>query len=297
MNNLYHPLRSNSRWILVCEGKGDATFLSQIISLFEPDIRIYHANGKQNVKPLRNVLIPAVSVIDRDFDILPEEAEQSNQSSQSHYWIRHDIEGYLIYPDWLWQFIEAIRPQQNSKYLPHDKNVIQTHLIEAAKNLIPDHAGRHTLMWLTQQLNLSRLQVALSNHIIGNAGFNNASDWENEIKHHIQKLNSFDLVTSIKQIDIYQQYRQLTDYYSQMAQSIETIQKNFSGKRLLAILASNWMIKARNQKSSQDFIRDTVVSYASNHAKFIKSQNQRLSDDPRLGDFGRLASKITGREV
>lgn len=297
MNNIYHPLRGNSRWILVCEGKEDATFLSQVISLFEPDIRIYHANGKQNVKPLRNTLIPAVSVIDRDFDTLPEEAKHINQSAQSLYWIRHDIEGYLIYADWLWQFVEAIRPQQNSKYLPNSEDEIQKNIIETTINLIPDHAGRHTLRWLAQQLNLSRFQISLSNHIIGNAGFNNASDWETEIKNHVQKLNSFDLKPPIKQIDIYQQYQQFTNHYTYMAQSIETIQENFSGKRILAILASNWMVKARNQKSPQDFIRDALVSYARNHAIALKSQNKRLSDDPRLGDFGRLASKIISRDI
>jgi len=307
MNN-YHPLRlMTGKFVLICEGKEDSDLLNAILSPFISDFSIYYANGKESVAKLRGILQPAISIVDRDFNYLPSEIKME---SNELFWLRHDIEAYLLYPDWLFEVTQKIQAtiKYSLKNLPVNPNVIENQLVEIANNLIIDHAGRKTTDWLNQEINKLNPHFPINRqHIKGGAEVSDLSNWnklfqefENNLLSSPQKLG-----LAIKNINIWDKFDEYQQIYSNASKNLDTILRFFSGKRLLKMIIQKWGLKKLGESSeltkkpidSFNYIQKELTEIAKNHAIAIKAQNQNLSDDPRLGDFGWLASKITGRNI
>ena len=122
-------------------------------------------------------------------------------------------------------------------------------------------------------------------------------EFENDLLNSPQKL---DLV--VKNINIWDKFGEYQQIYSNASKNLDTTLRFFSGKRLLKMLIQKWhlkQVKKSNETTKEpiDILKEELIKLAQSHALAIKSQNKRLSDDPRLGDFGRLASKITSQEI
>ncbi|GEM_PF-2400287 len=307
MNNNFHPLRPTGGYVLVCEGKEDVSLLNGVLSPFMSNFSIFYAEGKENVAKLRGILQPSVSIVDRDFNYLPDEVKTRFDKKPESYWSRHDIEAYLIYPDWLFDTLQQLqkKPDYLLKNLPSTPNVIENQLYEIANTLIIDHAGRKTTEWLTQEINKLTPQFPINRQLIkGGAESSNLDVWnvlfqefENDLLNSPQKL---DLV--VKNINIWDKFGEYQQIYSNASKNLDTTLRFFSGKRLLKMLIQKWhlkQVKKSNETTKEpiDILKEELIKLAQSHALAIKSQNKRLSDDPRLGDFGRLASKITSQEI
>ncbi|MCU0479868.1 MAG: DUF4435 domain-containing protein [Anaerolineae bacterium] len=295
----YHPLRPIGR-VLVCEGKDDVSFINGVLGSSIQNLNIYAANGKSNVKTLAHILSPVTSIVDRDFDVLPNEI-QDNWNTQDHnlHWIRHDIEAYLLYPDWLLQFAQRYRENINprSRFLPVSETEVEEGIIEVSNNLVADHAGRHTISWIKKIVNHHeyRLEFNLDKKSIqSGASFSLDAEWRIELqKYHEILRNAPQRFIPLTQVDVLKYYEEMLLVYSDATKTSIQIQQYFSGKRILEHFTQKWHIESRNNKKPVDVLRDALIELAINYAKQIT----RLSDDPRLGDFGRLASKIISRDI
>lgn len=96
-NKIRHALAPKEGRILVCEGKEDVLLLNGILSHFAPDIYVVQAGGKRSVSLMAQLCRPAVYIVDRDFDLSPDEATITfNEQKPRTIWVRQDLEAYLI---------------------------------------------------------------------------------------------------------------------------------------------------------------------------------------------------------
>lgn len=299
-----HPLRPKEGYILVCEGQSDAQFIHSIWRGI-PQVTIYHANGHDAVQMLAKILEPSVYILDRDFDKSFEEAKATLQPGKPYTcWPRHDIEGYLLYPDWFMEYMNQVKNSSDAKFSirssPQNEEIIANDIKAVAENLVADHAGLKTLKALNHYIGPSFQFSAklVKGKIKRGAEASTRDDWEQFLIEEVERLGSVakDFDAKISTFSLLDTYHQHLAYYGEWAKELPTIQNHFSGKRIFQSLTLKWR-HSSSPDSSRDpwqLLRDNMISVASNYSLGLQGQ---LSDDSYLGDFGRLAKKITGQDL
>ncbi len=290
-----HPLRPKENSVLVCENKKDAEFVGSIILKYGPNIYITYGDGVEKLPKLAAILAPAFYIRDRDFDYSVKDATDSYSNKKPKLiWTHIDIEGYLIHSDWLWRCVQFFK---NGKYplagsLPSSQAKIETDLRAIAERLIPDHAGRRTCCLINQSLGINKrgsfgVPQGISKKT--SIAISSQTDWEAKLLTNakVVKQNLIDASNSSKFTDIIDDYRNQIKIYNGFSKSHPEIRLHFSGEKILRILAHQWGV-------NWEMIRQKLIEYAINHSQTITT---KLSDDPRLADFGHIAFKLTGKKV
>lgn len=299
-----HPLRPKEGYILVCEGNDDAVFLNGILSKPEysnnTNLSIFNAEGSQNVPLLASILSPSVYIRDRDFDIDFDQAEASfDVKKPLTTWKRHDMESYLVYPDWLFRVATDAQssPTLSIRNVPENEDDIRQQIHQIAKLLVIDHAGRKTLALMTKQLNYdAHFQYrVLRNQIKGGAETSDREDWEKLLLMETQRiqseLNNATGITTLQ--DVIDEFRTQIEFYDSVTDNFELLQQEFSGKRIIQMLAKKWNLTGGKGKPWK-VIQGGLLNHVRN---YMNSQDGFLSDDVRLGDVGLLASKVLGKKT
>jgi hypothetical protein len=297
-----HPLRPKENYILVCEGPSDLQLLQSILQKFVPDLTVYYAEGGQNVKPLANVLKSSYYIIDRDFKKSYAEATKTLKSKEPQtIWPRHDIECYLLYPDWLLGAIRKIQEARNFRSPPSSEQDIGKSIIEIADSFIADHAGRKTLDTMSKTAGKRNIFDAKPDKSIvqGGAEASDRKSWESclvqETDRICQAAQSLGNNIELTQTAVLKLYDEQVEQYTQWAQNITTIRDEFSGKRVLQALAQKWGTPGGKSPKTKPWqlLRNIVIEEAIDYNHHIS----KLNENPRLGDFGNIAKKITGNDV
>lgn len=295
-----HPLRPKSDSILICEGISDFEFINPLFNHFTPKIYVIYGNGNENLAKVAAIFQPASFYVrDRDFVFSVQDAQASYLSEKPRcIWTHSDLESYLIYSDWLWQAVQDLSTQHNAiTKPPSSKQAIEAEIFAIAQNLIIEYAGRHTVEIIDQSLYLAkrgRFTVPPSIKTTSNQ-----HDWEQGLMSQAQRLhNALQIAANnpdlANVLNIY--HTHIQDYQS-YARSLESIRLHFSGKHILHFLALSWEIKGKTKNKDKleawEILRRHLQDYALTYGKSL----QQLSNDSRLGDFGRVASKITGQVI
>jgi hypothetical protein len=305
MTTKYHPLRPKHGSVLICEDKNDSDFVSAIIRHRTIEITVTHGKGRDTLPKLAVILQPAFYIWDRDFGFSVTDAKATYNDSfrkSRLVWSHVDIESYLLYPDWLFKFIQnAPTSYIKISHPPKAQINVENNLKELASDLVPDHAGRRTVEIVNHSLNMrKRGGFGVPSGILNGRKLSSRADWEKGLESQVKILqnnlqtgaNAPELSTILS---IYAE--QITEYQSFVA-SFEDIRVNFSGKRILQLLANKWGVVGkrvkRNKLRNWEIIRKRLITYADDYSKEISPP---LKDDIRLGDFGKVASKLTGKEI
>jgi hypothetical protein len=300
-----HPLRPQEDFILVCEGESDFLFLSGIFGEFVAhqsapvSIYIVQAGGEKNVRTLANILEPAVWVRDRDFRLSVAEAQATlREKSRKTYWPCQDVEGYLLYEDWLLNAVRSIRqaPKMATLYVPADAQEVMGTILQAARSLVVYHAGSHTCQELTHLVGPRQkycVRVPPNGEAIDDQAWRQhlVSESARLIAEGKQLVASPGLVAD----NVLRRFEQHLQQYTVWAKDADAVRIHFSGKRIFQILASKWQAGITGHKYSWEKLREEVQKQATDYVRFIRGA--LMSDDPRLGDIGLLASKIVGRKI
>jgi hypothetical protein len=302
---LSHPLRPKENFILVCEGPSDLQFLQGIWNNFAPEISVYHAGGHRNVRLLADVLTPSVYILDRDFSKTLSEAHTTLEpGNRFTLWPRQNIECYLLYPDWLQATVEEIqrfRSRQPFGSPPSTQEQIEQSIIELAVSFIPDHAGRRTLNELTSIIGPQNLFSAKAdrNVLSDGANANDQQMWESYLVQETHRLReqgkNLTGEDKLEDAAVIARYHNHIEQYRTWTNNLDLIRNEFSGKRFFQALALKWGLRGtKTGKKPWEVLRDVTIEQAVEYCEHISSQ---LTNDPRLGDFGQLAKKVTNREI
>jgi hypothetical protein len=297
-----HPLRPKEGYILVCEGNDDAVFLNGILSKPEysnnTNLSIFNAGGSQNVPLLASILSPSVYIRDRDFDTDFAQAKDSLVSTDRFtVWKRHDMESYLIYPDWLFQVVIDAQssPKLSIRNAPENEDDVYQQIQHMANQLVFDHAGHKTLALMTKRLGTVHLQYKLNRQIVsGGAVASEQDDWERLFEVEYKRVQ--DILTKASTItlqDVMDEFHMQIEFYDSAKDNFELLQQEFSGKRIIQMLEQKWNLtggKGKPWKVIQRGLLNYVRSY-------VNSRQGLLSDDVRLGDVGLLASKVFSTKI
>jgi hypothetical protein len=314
-------LRPKGVHIVVCEGEDDLEFLQKCWENREhaSEIFIFYSGGRDSVATTTTLLKSSkdeedhdfrntIYVVDRDFKNTVTRAE--NSLTDKHMftcWVCRDIEGYLLHPDWMLEALNIIQAAQPYpiRHFPTNEAEIEDAIMQVAADLVPDHAGRETMEALNEligRLPHDKFWFQPDRELIrGGATFSGAAEWENMLLERGEKIleNVSDLsqLSDLKAPQIRLLYAEKQSTYKEYTELIATIRQEFSGKRIFQILAPQWRVKSSKQPSKKapwQILRDETMSVAIRYSQLI---NGNLSDDERLSDMGKLASKATGRTI
>lgn len=291
------PLRPSTSPIVVCEGYEDERFLQVTLLPHYPTIAAYAANGKDAVAALTAVLKPATAIVDRDFTQTPEAATATLLTRKAYTcWPRHDMQGYLLYADWLMMFVElaANTPIRVRSHAPASPEEIEQQIVTLATTFVADHAGRATLHWLKHQAETIGISLAPENGYRGGGSADDFATWIDYLQREVHRIQtersalSDGLTWQMVEDYLMQQF----EGYERVSQTLSSVRIHFSGKRLLQALAQHWQLRTKSAQGKkpwevlQDYLIEQVEAYSA-------ALTSPLHDDPRLGDVGLLALKIT----
>jgi hypothetical protein len=264
--------------ILICEGPQDEGVLKKVLRAIEKDVLIIPGGGKETVSPLMSAFRAserrdAFSIEDRDFrDTDSEGHGLLSPTDVKNRWLRHDIEAYLLYPDWL---VEAVRLLK-TRVITEDQ--AQEAVLEICRELAIFHAGQKTLASLPRwhQASLGaedQWDEADWREVLGNL----FTDTRRAAQDYDERLHLWDWQAKFEGY--------LQDY-QRAAERLPEALKLFSGKRIINKLSGRgWGSKA-----------DLPLALAEQAGSYAAQVGvEKLRDDERLGDFGRLAYKLLGR--
>lgn len=283
--------------IIVCEGKSDVLFLEAVLRPFTQRIFIVSAEGNENLANVRALLGQyggAIYVRDRDFEVSPSEAHQTFfQKRPRTIWTRFDLEGYLLYPDWIKTALEAMAVSPKGKrlgyYVPASATEVEAEIKRAARELVVDYAGRHTLVTLRNSVKFAASALLMPAPKRHDAQQFQLLDWEHYLRQQVDNLNyagaKIPLVPELSNRAIATNLDAFHQIYITYAEQIDAIQIHFSGKSILKKLVENW-----GAKFSGDTLRDELVKVAADSVKPSQYTGQ-LRNHIRLGDIGYLAEK------
>lgn len=306
MTTKRHLYRPKGNHILICEDKIDSDFVSTIIRLRTGAITITHGKGRETLPKLAEIYQPASFYIwDRDFAFTVAEAEMSYEISFTKprlIWTHVDIESYLLHPDWLFRFIEdAPSAYTKIKNPPSSQAEVENDLKQFAVDLVPDHAGRRTVEIVNKSLNMQkRGGFGIPSDLPDGKRISNRTEWETGLQDVAQTVQNnlqagLANVELLNVLDIYSE--QITEYRTYTS-ALDAIRINFSGKRILQLLADKWTVSGQKIGDGKfkdwEVIRKGLIDYAIDYAKGIATP---LKDDDRLGDFGKIATKLTGKPI
>jgi len=294
-----HPLRPLGTWVLVCEGESDYQLLSQLWSTFAQaaTIQVFYASGSKNVRPLASILEPSFSISDRDFSRTILEAK-STFADRRIFWSHVDIESYLLYPDWLLEATNTIRGASNqisTKNFPQSHMEIEEHIFDAANILVPHHAGMKILDTLR---GMAKFYAPKNDNESWDA-----NDWKKHLISEAQEVLQTSAETNahmdFQSNSIIQAYDREYTYYEDLLlkKDLNVVREEFSGKRVLPKLAQRWGVRSIKQPPKQngwEILRDEIIVQT---LKYVISLQGLLKDDERLGDFGKLASRIIEQSI
>lgn len=300
-----HPFRPKQGSILICEDKIDSDFVSGILNPKTSAITITHGKGRETLPKLAEIFQPAFYIWDRDFAFSVAEAESTYDISFTKsrlIWTHVDIEAYLLHPDWLFRFMqEAPTLFIKISSPPQSQADVENDLKLVASELVPDHAGRRTVEIVNQALNMrKRGSFAVPSGIASGKNISNRAVWETSLQKqaNITQTNLQNGANAPELSSILDIYAEQFTAYQSFPTSFETMSLHFSGKRILQLLAAKWGVAGTKLGSERlkdwELIRKRVIDYALDYSNGISTL---LRDDIRLGDFGAIASKVTGKEI
>jgi hypothetical protein len=290
-----HPLRPLENPVLVCEGESDFSFLQQIFNQIAPDVLVYYATGKNNVATLSAIFSPATYVVDRDYDTSSADARMTLTAKKPKtIFPAFDIEGYLLWEDWIMAYVEATKPPISpSKFRkpPVDEAQITRDICEVADMLATDHAGGSTIAGINRAINNFNLDINQGGKLLKKgAETNTDAVWQQHLTNEVQRLSQARQDFSDSNIcdlpEILSQYQTQLAHYKQWATSLEQIRLEFSGKRILQILAVKWDLRAGGKPWHA--LRDGLIDQAIAHLK-------KDNNSARFADFKLLADKVQGK--
>jgi hypothetical protein len=293
-----HPLRPKHDYLLICEGDSDLQLLTGIYQIFAPEIFVMAAGGEANLATLTSILQPgAFYVGDRDFRISIQYAQDllKNARKATNFWIRHDIEGYLLYEDWLWQAVEIIRTSPRFSNVPLENPITAqqiTHDIQAvAMQLVVDHAGYHTIADIDRAIGkINRFTAKISSTP------RNEAQWLMDLTLEIQRLTSEgQQLATLPHLDttwLNTTFQNHLATYQEWANDLDAIRLHFSGKRIFEELALLWQASKQSRRYTWERLRDETSTQAIAYSRTIPQK--QFHQDARLKDFGELANKISG---
>lgn len=300
-----HPLRPKEGRVLVCEGRDDVLFLTGILDSFATStpMTVYEAGGSAKVSTLSAILAPAVYVLDRDFkrSSAGAIATLSDQKART-YWSRIDLEAYLLHTDWLWAVVELVvdptKPMQ-LRNAPTKQETIERQIHEIAKTLVYDHAGRRTIE-ITHRLIPSQHELELqvqTRRVDGGAKASDHAAWADLLKDEATRIHAALRESSEHNMvdDVLNTFEEQITFYQDNLTTLDHIRQEFSGKRILQALTERWHLTGGKSKAKPwQKLQRLLIEEAVEYAKMIEGN---LSDDSRLGDVGKLGSKVLGQKV
>lgn len=291
---LFPSLDENSR-VLVCEGESDVIFLNGMMNLFSMSIFVFDAGGKNNISAATRLFkeYPTIYIRDRDFDLSTTDAENTLiQQKRKTVWPRFDMEGYLLYPDWILQATQQIADSPKGKrlkyHVPKDETDIEQAILMLAQDLSLEYAGRQTLYDLRGTLSFLR----------------NANQMADPKKPMPQTLDDWAQYIRNKATELQQAAQQIAHHppltpdaiqhalenndrlYQQRAQNLAEVQVHFSGKTIFQGLAQRWGCKYK-----WELLRDEVIKIAVADTKNWIVSGNKLRHHPRLSDVALLVEK------
>lgn len=305
MTNLREALNlQQNHPILVCEGEADLQFLQRVLEPVFTDLYIIAAFGKDAVSPLTSAIREGVYFIkDRDFDLSPDKAYQTFQNRKAAtFWTHHEIESYLLYSDWLWEFVQ--KHQRHLLNPPPSQKDIEADLHEIAHYFSVDHAGQQCLKEINRRANPTPSPYEVTRKkeygIVRNAEASPQVIWEEclrtEATNLLQQGQKLGTNSTLEWPAILSEFEAWIETYKERAQDLNELRVYFAGKRILQALALKWQLKTRGRSGKPwELLREELISSASQYATQIPPGE--LMTDPRLGDFGRLGAKILGQPL
>lgn len=289
-----HPTRPirTSDPLLICEGRDDQQFLAGVLSRL--GVNIYQAGGKDSVPTLRTLWQPALYILDRDFEYTYEKASHNlalTTKTFAHYWPYHCVENYLLHADWVVSALKELKPKSSFSVSQIDDS-----MMTIAKKLCIDHAGRHSIEMMKKSVMPSPLiyqPIIDKKFIKGGAEASNQSTWETYLLSQAALLRQKgdELYKNPQMADkkVIELFNNHLVQYQQWAEDLTVIRVHFSGKRLFQMLTVSLKMTLPWSALRDETIRQAV--------EYSFSITELLSNDPRLGDFGKLASKILAQPV
>lgn len=281
--------------IIVCEGDSDERIINEILGEVTERIYTIDAGGKANLGNISAALhankYKHIYVRDRDldFDLAYAEKSFSNKNGKT-VWKCYDIEGYLLYTDWLMKAFNNLKITSRKKLenLPADEREVDNTIKGIAKQMIIRYAGRSVLSRLRRQFhdvkNALQFPDPSSEQI-----FEEENDWLIYISNLRENVKASSLRMqshiALEHAQISQDLAQSINSYTAWAGDMDTIRTTFSGKEIFKALGQ------KHGNFNGDILRDEAIKIARNYVLDIKNRGDLLRNDPRLGDFALLAEK------
>lgn len=178
--------------------------------------------------------------------------------------------------------------------VPPDTPTIEQQLLTLAAKFVADHAGRATLETLKQIAKMVQLQLSPTNGYRGKSDADDLPTWERYLRQEFQRLDHVrgELQQDFTWETVEGEFYTHLQTYQGAIHDLQGVRTHFSGKRLLQALAQHWQLRTKSAQAKkpwevlQDYLIEQVEAYSA-------ALNSPLHNDPRLGDVGRLALKIT----
>ncbi|MFZ4825963.1 MAG: hypothetical protein ACOYLB_01275 [Phototrophicaceae bacterium] len=289
IKTLLPSLGGNQR-IILCEGKFDFNFIDSILSLRTNRIDIYPAHAVKSLAPVRAFLEQGIIIRDRDFKFTVEQAQDSFTTTEHEtIWKRYDIEGYLLYADWIQQAFETIQSTRPGRKLSVPSvEQIEAFIIAKSREQILHYAGNRTVKDLHPSFSMlheaTQLKVSDPTPTDVTAC---VDDFTRQIDNLRIQAGELDTLPELQPENIAIRLQDYLQRYDEFAQNMDTIRIHFSGKKLLEAVWAEWLQPLRIKDFGKDDLSKELIPIAKGYATHLAL----LRDDERLGDFALLGEK------
>jgi hypothetical protein len=283
-----HDLRPKEGYVMVCEGEADRVILREIIARLglSGRISVFEADGVNNVANFAAVMRPSIYIRDRDADFTLDEAHESFVMLKPRtIWTHYDIEGYILYPDWLLKAGQTIFNDQKPHIqaqlkLPASAAEIETTLLTFMQSLVPEYAGKRAITRARNHFSLYRLRISGDY-----PNTNELESWKTFIAEQVISLDK-QLKTRVdsRLQDFFEE--ELISYTSYTL-SIDESRAHFSGKIILQHLTDVWNLNIAGVGLEK--FRTKCFNQLYDELPNIGD----LHRHPRYIDFARLIRKLT----